>query len=358
MFFNLIIPVALSIVMLLDNVPITEKLISFSFCFTFPESVFGVDADYDKQENTKETLQSFNSSVNAVQLSSTANLDIPSDIYQLMLDAEQRYKSASNDGNIIEVDYSRHNATSEFNGILLRNTTLNCKVSISDYINREIPIEIDVSKPSVLIYHTHSSETYELLDKGYYSNLRSSLSNNSYENMIRVGEEICKVLEKNGYKTIHDKTIYDEEYSGAYERSRANVARILKENPSIQVVLDIHRGSIYQKDGSRIKTVTEINSKKTAQIQILCGCEDGNVTNFPDWENNFTFALNLQKKIVNNNPTIVRPLNLCSRKYNMDLMPCALQIEIGTDANTLLEAVYSAELFAESLTALLKECEI
>ena len=175
--------------------------------------------------------------------------------------------------------------------------------------------------------------------------------------MIRIGEEICSVLEKNGYKTIHDETIYDEKFNGAYERSCEGVTKILRENPSIQVVLDIHRGTIYQKDGSRIKTVTEINGKKTAQIQIISGCEDGNVTGFPEWEKNFTFALNLQKKIADNTPELVRPLNLCSRKYNMHLTPCALQIEIGTDANTLLEAVYSARFFAEHLSTLLKELE-
>ena len=123
----------------------------------------------------------------------------------------------------------------------------------------------------------------------------------------------------------------------------------------IQIVLDVHRDSIYQKDGSRIKTVTEINGTKAAQIMVISGCEDGNVTNFPNWQKNLTFAIKLQEKLKNDNPTLVRPLMFSSRKYNMDLTPCALSIEIGTDANTLSEAVYSASLFAKSLSELLKE---
>jgi hypothetical protein len=105
------------------------------------------------------------------------------------------------------------------------------------------------------------------------------------------------------------------------------------------------------------EATAEIDGKKIAQIQIISGCEDGNVTDFPNWEKNFAFAVKLQKQLSDSNSKLVRPLLLCSRKYNMHLMPCALQIEIGTDANTLLEAVYSAELFAESLSKLLKEYE-
>ncbi len=356
--FNLIIPVALSFLIFLDSVSVTDKILSIVFSFTFPETLFDTSYDNMKQDNSVEISQKLNSSVSATQSSTISNINIASDIYELIVDAEKKYSNSSNDGKIIEVDYSRQNATSEFNGIYLRNTTLNHKVNITDYINKKVCAEVNKSQPSVLIYHTHGSETYELLDRGYYTNERSSISNNPEENVIRVGEEICKVLEKNGYKTIHDKTLYDEEYGGAYDRSYENVKKLLKENTSIQVVLDIHRGTIYQKDGSRIKPVTQIGDRKIAQIQIISGCEDGNVTGFPDWEKNFTFALNLQKKLVDSSPTIARPLNLCSRKYNMDLMPCALQVEIGTDANTLLEAVYSAELLAESLTALLKECEI
>ena len=356
--FNLIIPVALSFLFFVDSVSGTDKILSIVFSFTFPETLFDTSYDNMKQDNSVEISQKLNSSVSATQSSTISNINIPSDIYKLIVDAEKKYSNSSNDGKIIEVDYSRQNATSEFNGILIRNTTLNHKVNITDYINKKVYADVNKSQPSVLIYHTHGSESYELLDRGYYTNERSSISNNTQENVIRVGEEICKVLEKNGYKTIHDKTIYDEEYGGAYDRSYENVKRILKENPSIQVVLDIHRGTIYQKDGSRIKPVTAIGDRKNAQILIISGCEAGNVTDFPVWEKNFTFALNLQKKLVDSNPTIARPVHLCSRKYNMDLMPCALQIEIGTDANTLLEAVCSAEIFAESLTALLKECEI
>ena len=354
--YNIIISILLTLLLVLGSgTPITEKLLSIGMYLVFPEKIF----QSKTETNTNITeQQNYSNSENTSQVATITNSSIPNDIQMLINIAEKKYANSSNDGVIIESDYSKQNATSEFNGIYLRNTTLNHRVNISDYVNKKVYASVDADQPAVLIYHTHSTETYELLDRGYYTKERSSLSEDTKENMIRVGEEICRVLEKNGYKTIHDKTVYDEEYNGAYNRSFEGVKNILKNNPSIQIVLDVHRGTIYQKDGSRIKTVTEINGKKTAQIQIISGCEDGNVTDFPNWEKNFAFAVKLQKHLADSNSKLARPLLLCSRKYNMNLMPCALQIEIGTDANTLLEAVYSAELFAESLSQLLKEYEI
>ncbi|MBO5333160.1 MAG: stage II sporulation protein P [Clostridia bacterium] len=354
--YNIFMSIILAFLLLIgDSTPITEKILLAGLYLTFPEKIL------QSQTETNSTVfeqQNFSNSENSSQVSSVTNSSVPKDVQMLMKNAEKKYADSPKDGLIIESDYSKQNATSEFNGIYLRNTTLNHKVNISDYVNKKVYASVDVSQPTVLIYHTHSTETYELLDRGYYTKARSSLSQDKKENMIRVGKEICKVLEKNGYKTIHDKTVYDEEYNGAYNRSFEGVKNTLKNNPSIQIVLDIHRGTIYQKDGSRIKTVTEIDGKKIAQIQIISGCEDGNVTDFPNWEKNFAFAVKLQKQLADTNSKLVRPLLLCSRKYNMHLMPCALQIEIGTDANTLLEAVYSAEFFAESLSQLLKEYEI
>lgn len=280
---------------------------------------------------------------------------IPKDILDLMKDAEKKYEKSSNDGKIIEKDCSTQNATSEYNGIYVKNTTVSHKINIPEQLQKSVTAVVDKNKPTVLIYHTHTTETYEILDRGFYTKERSARSENSKENMIRVGEEICRVLEEQGIKTIHDKTIYDKKYSGAYGRSCENISKILKENPSIQVVLDVHRDAMYQKDGTRIKPVVQINGKKAAQIMILSGCEDGNVTNFPDWEKNLAFAVQLHNKVNNDNPKLLRPLMFCSRKYNMHLTPCSLLVEFGTDANTLAEAVYSAELFAESLSEFLEE---
>lgn len=358
-----IIPITLAITLVVGGFePSLNRILSATVYMICPEKVFELLETQDKQNTTdteeinKETAKAENTE--SVITSANISSVIPDDIQKLVTEAEKKYANSSNDGKIISVDYSKQNATSEYDGIYLRNTTLNHQINIEDYLNKQVQAFITANKPTVLIYHTHTTETYELLDRDFYTNERNTRSNNSQENMVRVGEEICKVLEEKGYKTIHDKTVYDETVNGAYDRSRAKISGILKDNPSIQIVLDIHRDSIYQKDNSKVKTVTEIDGRKAAQIMLITGCEDGNVTDFPNWQKNLTFAVNLQEKLKNDNKTLVRPLMFCSRKYNMDLTPCALSVEIGTDANTLSEAVYSAGLFANSLSEFLEEYKI
>ncbi len=336
---------------------VTEKLLTTSFAISHPLSFFTAENQTEEKTNTENIVENENPQTQTVN--SSIVFTASSDIKKLVDEAEEKYKNSSNDGNISAEDYSIKNATAEYNGIYLRNTTQeHSEIDIANYLNKKVQASVDKNEPAVLIYHTHTTETYELLDRGFYTNERSTRSENSAENMVRVGEEICKVLESNGYKTIHDKTVYDDTVSGAYARARENISKILKENPSIQVVLDIHRDSIYLKDGTRVKTVSQINGEKVAQIMITTGCEDGNVTDFPNWEKNLTFALNLQQSLVREAPSLMRPLNLAGRKYNMDLVPCALHIEIGTDANTLTEAVNSATIFGEALSKLLKGYEI
>ena len=355
-----IIPITLAIVFVVNGYESSfNHIILATVYMIHSEKLFEIFAP-DEKENSEEIFKKSVNTENAESINTFANINlvIPSDIQKLVVEAEKKYANSSNDGKIISADYSKQNATSEYNGIYIRNTTLNHKINIEEYLNKQVQAYITENKPAVLIYHTHTTETYELLDRDFYTNERNTRSDNAKENMVRVGEEICKVLEEKGYETIHDKTVYDESINGAYNRSRENISKILKDNPSIQIVLDIHRDSIYQKDNSKVKTVTEINGRKAAQIMLIAGCEDGNVTDFPNWQKNLTFAINLQEKLTSDKETLVRPLMFCSRKYNMDLVPCALSVEIGTDANTLSEAVYSAGLFANSLADFLEEYKI
>jgi stage II sporulation protein P len=346
-----IIPIFLVILIALSGVEKSfEKIIYAGAVLSNPQILFN---QMNENEKTDYIDEKANIDVIEKEVSAVVTSSVPLDIQKLIKQAEKTYENSSNDGKIIEKDYSKQNATAELNGIYVRNTTLQHDIDIQKYLNGKVYADVHKKDPSVLIYHTHTTETYELLDRGFYTNERSSRSEKSGENMIRVGEEICKVLEKNGYKTIHDKTVYDKKYSGAYERSCENISKILKENPSIQIVLDIHRDAIYQKDGSRVKPVAEIGGRKAAQIMIISGCEDGNVTNFPNWEKNLSFAVQLQNKLKNDNPQLVRPLMFCSRKYNMHLTTGSMLLEVGTDSNSFEEAKYSAELAGDALLSLL-----
>ncbi len=281
--------------------------------------------------------------------------ETPKDILQLIKAAEDNAKNDIEDGKIEERKYTAINTSTLIGNIAVRNNTDTQKnINLLKYYEANPDIKItDKTQPTVLIFHTHTTECYELLDRKWYAQDYITRSNSSDRNMIRVGMEIKEQLEKAGYAVIHDTQIHDTKYTGAYAHSRKSVKKYLEQYPSIQVVLDIHRDAIEQSGGVRIKPTAEILGKKAAQLMIITGCEEGKVTDFPDWEQNLTFALRLQSICEEKFPGLMRPVYFCQRKYNMDLSHNNLLIEVGSCANTLEEAAYAGRLLGNSLATLL-----
>ena len=91
--------------------------------------------------------------------------------------------------------------------------------------------------------------------------------------MVRVGDEICKVLESRGIGVVHDREIHDEDYNSAYDSSRQSVEKYLEEYPTIEITIDVHRDSITYKDGTKVKPTVEVGGKKAAKMMIISGCE-------------------------------------------------------------------------------------
>lgn len=284
----------------------------------------------------------------------------PEDIKKLIEEYSKNSDKDKKDGAITEITYTNSGVTDSYKNVRVKNTN-DTKINIEKLLSRRADMKIkDKSKPAVLIFHTHTTEGYQILDRSFYAQGYVTRSEKNDRNMVRVGDEICRQLEKAGYNVIHDTTIYDRQYNGAYQRSRVTVEDYLKKYPSIQITLDIHRDAIQYSDGTKAKPVTEINGKKCAQMMIISGCQEkGNgIEGFPDWEYNLVFALQLQQKLEDMYPTITRPLYFCPRRYNMNVNHCSLLIEMGSDANTLSEGVYSGKCLGTALAALMDEyCE-
>jgi len=248
------------------------------------------------------------------------------------------------------------NATSTFGNIAVRNTTPSHSINIESSLNAPLELHIsDKSKPTALIYHTHTTEAYEMLDEGWFTNSYSTRSRDPSINMVRVGDAICEELEKQGIGVIHDTKIHDLKYTGAYDHSRATITKIIEDNPTIQISIDVHRDAIHNSDTRRTKPVTEINGKKAAQVMIIAGCQDGRVEHFEGWEKNLTFDLRFQQTAETMFPTLMRPVLFSGRKYNMDLLPCSALFEFGSDSNTLEEAEYSGHLIGQALARFINE---
>ena len=279
-----------------------------------------------------------------------------SDIVKLMNEAEKSSVKDKKGGTITEYTFFEEGVTDKYKNVRVKNTN-KTKINIEEKLKEELDLSVNENDPAILIYHTHTTETYQLLDRGFYAQNFAARSNDSGKNMIRVGKAICDELQKRGYTVIHDTSIYDNPYSGAYYRSEDAAKAILKKYPSIKITLDVHRDAIQSNNGVKTKPVAEINGKKAAQIMIITGCqeEENGVTDLPDWEKNLTFALKLQQSMEDSFEGLTRPVFFCDRSYNMGLTPLSLLVEFGTDGNTLDEAVYSGKMFGVALSEILDE---
>ncbi len=291
-------------------------------------------------------------------ISDNSFTDTPKDIADLIKKAEKSASKDKKDGAISEYTYKNDGVTNKYGRVRVKNVN-KTGINIEKLLETELDLDVNKDEPSVLIFHTHTTETYQILDRDFYAQNHLTRSNDKGINMARVGKAITEEIEKAGYKVIFDSAIHDGTYNTAYAHSRKSVEKYLKEYPSIKIVLDIHRDAIQRSDGTKIKPTATIDGKKAAQIMIISGCQekDNGVTNFPDWEKNLVFAVHLQDKLEELFEGITRPLYFSPRKYNMDLTHCSLLVEVGSDASTLEEAVYTGKCLGKAVSEILKKYE-
>ncbi len=207
--------------------------------------------------------------------------------------------------------------------------------------------------PHVLIVHTHGSEAYTPTEEHTYTPSDPYRTTDCAHNMVRVGEEMAQVFRDQGLEVLHDTTLYDyPAYDGAYTRSRAAVERWLAQYPSIQVVLDVHRDALVAEDGTIYKAVSDEAGEQAAQVMLVVGT-DGNGDFHPLWEENLTFAMDIQQQLLADWDTLARPMVLRKARFNQDLRAGSVLVEVGTHGNSLAEALTGARLFAQSMATVL-----
>lgn len=214
-------------------------------------------------------------------------------------------------------------------------------------------VKTDTDSPQVLIYHTHTSESYMDEDVDYFYESYYSRTQNNDFNVVAVGNAIAEALNKKGIKTIHDKTVHDSTYNGSYDRSVQTVESVMNEYKDIKVVLDIHRDAIGT-EKNKVKPVFTYNGKKGAQIMILSGCDYYNERGFENWQNNLNFALKIQNTAETMYPGMTRPISFDYFAYNEYVCDGSLLIEVGAEANSIDEAEYTGTLLANVLYEVLK----
>ncbi|WP_448903804.1 stage II sporulation protein P [Eubacterium sp.] len=314
------------------------------------------------EENTTNTVPEEGRSVmNSISAEDSKDYtDIqqtPSDIARLMNKAKKTATKSKSKGKTSEEAYQGGGTIVSYGNLQIQTKIPKSFYSpdIKALLNQGSDLTIyDKSKPTVLIYHSHTTEAYSLLDTGYYIS-SDARSNNSARNMVRVGDDLATYLKKHGFNVIHDRTIHDKDYTKSYDNSRVTIEKYLEQYPSIEVTIDVHRDDITYSNKTKVKPTAKINGKKAARMMIISGCEYNRVKNFPDWEENLKFDLQVQNKVNELYPGLMRPILFSERKYNMYETHYSFLLEVGTDANTLDEACYSARLFGNALGQLLNE---
>lgn len=230
--------------------------------------------------------------------------------------------------------------------ILLGNQT-SFSVNIDEKLSAPRPVNLGSDGAQILIVHTHSTESYSPDGADSYDINTGDRNTDTSKNVVAVGDAVTEIFEKRGIKTIHDRTLHDyPSYNGSYASSLQSIESIISENPSIKVVLDIHRDAIVYSDETKAAAVTEIDGERCAQLMFVVGTDEGGLYH-PNWGDNLTFAIQLQNKISEKYPTLMRYVNLRKERFNQHMTSGSLIIEVGTSGNSLEEAIRGASLGAD-----------
>lgn len=225
--------------------------------------------------------------------------------------------------------------------IQIKNHT-NQNVDVENLLQKPISYQKDSGGYKVLLVHTHTTECYFPNDR----------SQNPEENMISIGKVFQNVLEENGIKTLHISTVHDVPYTTSYKKSLESVTNALKENPSIEVVIDLHRDAIIGANQEKVRPITTINGIETAQVMLVCGTGEGGLPH-PHWKENLSFALKVQNVMQASYPNLARSLDLRVERFNTHTTKNSVIFEIGSHGNTLQEAKQGAKLAAQAVADVL-----
>lgn len=296
-----------------------------------PDQTGQSDQTEQKQEETKTT-----STENVPPAEAAAQqIPAPAIVNPISLDQLQDFNYLVN--NFFVVD---SNTTAE-----------QSQINADELWNKDMRITTDYSKPQILIYHTHSQE--EFVD---------SVEGDTSTTVIGVGDYLAQLLQETyGYQVIHVTDTFDLvdgklERSKAYNYAEPVVQKVLDENPSIEVVIDLHRDGV---DESK-HLVTEVDGKPTAKIMFFNGLSrtkmNGEIDYLPNpyIEDNLAFSFQLEYLAKQCFPDFTRCIYLKGYRYNLHVRPKSILLEVGAQTNTVEEAKNAMEPFAKVLNAVLQ----
>jgi stage II sporulation protein P len=199
-------------------------------------------------------------------------------------------------------------------------------------------------KPFVGVYHTHSSESF-IPSAGVAHKPGGQIGD-----IAQVGQALCKRLEKYNVAAVQSMAVHDyPSFMKAYGPSEITAKKMLQDNPSIQMLFDIHRDA----DKKENATAT-INGVQAAKITIVVAVGQQDLVQ-PHWQQNHAFAKLIDAKLNQHYPGLSRGIQMQNWRYNQHLHPRALLLEVGCQETTMEEAVRSMEMLGDVLAEIIAE---
>ena len=219
----------------------------------------------------------------------------------------------------------------------------------------EKPLQWDLtgSEPTVLILHSHATESYTQSPGENYEESSAFRTLAEDYNMLSIGDRVAQLLEEGGITVLHDRQLHDyPSYNSAYTHARASITQYLEDYPSIRLVLDLHRDASGD-DSNQMTTTATVDGVSSAQIMLVVATGT-TARPVPQWQENLALGLKLHVQLERTAPGICRYVNLRASRFNQDLAPGALLVEVGAAGNTHQQALTAAEVLAEGILALAK----
>lgn len=221
------------------------------------------------------------------------------------------------------------------------------QLNVAALTGKNIKIAHDAGTPQILIYHTHSLEGYA-----------DSIPGDRSTTVVGVGDYLTELLtQQYGYNVIHDTGEYDTIRDKAYSKAAPALEQILADNPSIDVVIDLHRDGV----GENTRLVTNVNGTDMAKVMFFNGLSRttklGDIAYLynPYIADNLAFSFQMQLAAAEYYPGYTRKIYLKGYRFNMHYCPKTLLVEVGAQTNTVQEAKNAMVPLADILNKVLSE---
>ena len=199
----------------------------------------------------------------------------------------------------------------------------------------------------VLIYHTHTHEAYQMTDQEAYTPLENWRTDDRSHNIVRVGDELTAELEKRGFEVVHDDTDFEQDdLSTSYSRSLE--ALLQRADEDYDLIIDLHRDAYVE--GAQL--TCSYAGRKSANLMVLIGKGDS-FQEKPHFQENYALACALTEKINGLCPGLGREVMVKTGRYNQHFSDHSLLIEVGSNGNTLEEALSSMPILADAIEEVL-----